>query len=280
MNETTSSINTNFDKPSSQPAFYIPHGGGPCFFMDWEPSNLWNGMEAFLKSIDTRLPEHPKAILLISAHWQEANFSVTTNPEPALIYDYYGFPEHTYKLKYPAKGAPALAKRIVSLLRTAGLSSQEDAIRGFDHGMFIPLMLMFPKADIPVVQLSLRNDLNPQAHIKAGQALAHLREEGILIVGSGMSFHNMAAYGNSKYSAASNEFDTWLTTTVEASIPKMKAELALWYEAPSALDSHPLGSEEHLIPLMVVAGTARKERGRKVYSEQIYTNQVSAFMFK
>ena len=263
----------------TQPVFFIPHGAGPCFFMDWQPANTWEQMAEFLKSIAGRLPQRPTAILIISAHWQTPEFSVTASKQPTLIYDYRGFPEHTYQLTYPALGAPALAESISILLSNTGLNNNQDSSRGFDHGMFIPLKLMFPDADIPVVQLSLRCDLDPAAHLSAGKALASLRNEGVLIIGSGMSFHNMGGYGNTNFTTPSEIFDDWLTSSIEADADKRSNALCHWSQAPHAIESHLLGAEEHLIPLMVVVGAAGKDRGHKIYSEQVLKTQISAFQF-
>ncbi|WP_394123997.1 DODA-type extradiol aromatic ring-opening family dioxygenase [Psychrobacter nivimaris] len=268
------------NEPVSQPVLFIPHGAGPCFFMDWQPADTWYEMATFLKSISARLPERPKAILIISAHWQTAEFSITAGKQPDLIYDYYGFPEHTYSLAYPALGAPALAEQVSRLLTEAGVGNKQDAERGFDHGVFIPLKLMFPEADIPVVQLSLRHDLDPQVHLAAGQALASLRTEGVLIVGSGMSFHNMRGYGDISFTEPSERFDEWLTNTVEsADSDERLTALANWKNAPHALDSHPLGAEEHLLPLMIAVGAAGCDKGQKIYSQQVLKTQLSAFQF-
>ena len=268
------------NEPVSQPVLFIPHGAGPCFFMDWQLADTWYEMATFLEGISARLPERPKAILIISAHWQTAEFSITAGKQPDLIYDYYGFPEHTYSLTYPALGAPALAEQVSRLLTEAEVGNQQDAERGFDHGVFIPLKLMFPEADIPVVQLSLRHDLDPQAHLAAGQALASLRKEGVLIIGSGMSFHNMRGYGDASFTAPSERFDEWLTNTVEsADSEKRLPALTNWSKAPHAFDSHLLGAEEHLLPLMVIAGAAGSDAGRKIYSEQVLKTQISAFQF-
>lgn len=263
----------------TQPTVFIPHGGGPCFFMDWNPADTWDNMAEFLQNIESLLPEKPKAILMVSAHWQTAQFSVTSGTNPELIYDYYGFPAHTYQLTYPAPGSPELAEQVVGLLKQAGLSGQQDSTRGYDHGMFIPMKLMFPDADIPVVQLSLRNDLDPQAHIDLGEALAPLREQGVLIVGSGMSFHNMRGYGDSRFTEPSVMFDNWLTEAVEAEPQQRNAGLSQWAQAPHAFNCHPQGHEEHLLPLMVVAGAAGSDRGRKVYSQQVMKTQLSGFVF-
>ena len=262
-----------------QPVLFIPHGAGPCFFMDWQPADTWHQMADFLTHISNGLPERPKAILIVSAHWQTQEFSITASEQPELIYDYSGFPQHTYQLTYPAAGAPVLAERIGQLLTDAGLSNKQNNARGFDHGVFIPLKLMFHNADIPVVQLSLRNDLDPKAHLRAGQALASLRDEGVLIVGSGMSFHNMRGYGDRRFTVPSEVFDEWLTTTVAADSDERAAALSNWTEAPYALNAHLLGAEEHLIPLMVVVGAAGTDKGAKTYSQQIMKTQISAFQF-
>lgn len=262
-----------------QPTLFIPHGAGPCFFMDWNPPQSWDGMADFLRSVASTLPEQPKAILMVSAHWLSSDFRITAGAQPELVYDYYGFPDHTYDLSYPAPGDLTLAEQVAALLAEAGLSHRLDDQRGFDHGMFIPLKLMFPAADIPVVQLSLRSDLDPAAHLAVGEALTTLRDQGVLIIGSGMSFHNMGGYGDPHYTTASIAFDNWLTETVQAAPAQRHAALARWTEAPHARDCHPPRAEEHLLPLMVAAGAAGQDPGDKIYSEQVLKTQLSAFRF-
>lgn len=269
------------DNPVSdrQPVLYIPHGAGPCFFMDWNPADTWNNMAAFLKGIQGTLPSRPRAIVLVSGHWLEPHFSVTGHARPELIYDYYGFPPHTYELKYPAPGRPELAARVTELLTNAQLPCAEDPQRGFDHGMFIPLLLMYPGADIPVVQLSLRNDLDPAAHLKVGAALAPLRDEGVLIVGSGMSFHNMRGFGDPRFGPVSDEFDRWLTAAVALTGAQRVQALTHWDQAPGARLSHPLRAEEHFIPLLVAAGAAADEPGRHVFTDRVLEVTLSAYHF-
>lgn len=261
------------------PTWFIPHGAGPCFFMEWHPADAWHKTADFLKSAASTLPRRPKAIVLVSAHWLEPSFTVTGGQTPGLIYDYSGFPDHTYELNYPAPGEPELASRIIELLAQAKLSSGQDATRGFDHGMFIPLMLMFPDADIPVVQLSLINSLDPEAHLQAGEAIAALRNEGVLIIGSGMSFHNMRGYGDPRFGPISDEFDSWLIHTVEAPLQIRYQALVDWTQAPSARLCHPPRAEEHLLPLMVVAGAAGEDIGRRVFSDRVMETTLSAFCF-
>jgi aromatic ring-opening dioxygenase catalytic subunit (LigB family) len=262
-----------------QPTYFIPHGGGPCFFMEWNPRDAWDAMAAFLRGIAATLPERPKAIVLVSAHWQETGFVVTAAENPGLIYDYYGFPPHTYQLQYPAPGSPTLAERLVKLLAAAGLPAGKHATRGFDHGMFIPLLLMFPAADIPVVQLSLATSMDPALHLQAGRAIAALREEGVLVVGSGMSFHNMRAYGDPRYIPVAEEFDGWLRATLEAPPADRDAALAEWVQAPSGRLSHPPRGEEHLLPLMVAAGAAGEDLGRCVYRDRVMETALSGYRF-
>jgi len=258
------------------PSFFLPHGAGPCFFMEWNPPDAWDRMAAYLKGIAAALPARPRAILAVSAHWIEPAFTVASAAKPDLIFDYYGFPPHTYSLSYPAPGDPALAARIVELLRAGGLPANDDPHRGFDHGVFIPLKLAFPGAEIPVVPLSLAAGLDPAAHLAAGRALAPLRDEGVLILGTGMSFHNMRGYGDPRYADPSDAFDAWLSEAVADPV-RRDAKLAVWAEAPGGLQSHPRGQEEHLIPLMVAAGAGGA--GRRDFSDRVLEVTLSAFRF-
>lgn len=262
-----------------QPSLFIPHGAGPCFFMDWSPAHTWHAMGAYLQSIAGTLPEPPRAILVISAHWLAEDFCLTSHPQPELIFDYYGFPEHTYALQYPAPGSPQLARQAQECLTAAGLTASLDPNRGLDHGVFIPLLLMFPQAQIPVVQLSLRHDLDPVSHRKAGEALASLRDQGVLILGSGMSFHNMRGYGDPQFGPISERFDQWLSSTVSGHTDTRAQALDNWTQAPEAGLCHPPRQEEHLLPLMVVAGAAANERGQKTFSDVALETRLSAFQF-
>ena len=264
-----------------QPTLYIPHGGGPCFFMDVQPgfpADLWERMAAYLRGIDASLGVRPKAVLVISAHWEEAVPTVNVAARPPLLYDYYGFPEHTYRLTYPAPGSPALAARVRELLAGAGIASAEDAGRGLDHGVFVPFKLIYPDADVPMVQLSLIAGLDAQAHLAFGRALAPLRDEGVLIVGSGMSYHNLREFFNGSRSPLADDFDRWLSeTATDPDAATRNAKLAAWHETPGALACHP--RSEHLIPLMVAAGAAGDDRGRSTYQERLMGKAVSAIQF-
>jgi aromatic ring-opening dioxygenase catalytic subunit (LigB family) len=258
-----------------QPSLYIPHGGGPCFFMD-DPRGTWTGMAAFLRDLPALLPERPEAILICSGHWETEGFAFTAAPKPELIFDYYGFPPHTYELTYPAPGDPVLASRAAGLLTDAGLKSGLDAERGIDHGVFVPLKVAFPDADIPVVEMSTDLGLDPALHLAAGHALAPLRDEGVLILGAGMSFHNMRGYGRPTSTEPSRQFDAWLAEASTADAGARTQSLIRWADAPSGRFSHP--REEHLLPLMVAAG-ASEAAGERVYNELVMETAISGFRF-
>ncbi len=261
----------------TMPTLYIPHGGGPCFFMEWTPRDAWDRMAAWLRGLAATLPERPKALLVVSAHWEQAVPTVTSAQSPPLVYDYSGFPPHTYQLKWPAPGSPDLAARVQSLLTAAGIESRADAKRGFDHGVFVPLLLTFPDADVPTVQLSLRAGLDPAEHLAIGRALAPLRNEGVLIVGSGMSYHDMRSFQSARAHAPSERFDAWLHETVAAVPEEREARLVRWADAPSARESHP--REEHLLPLMVAAGAAGSAPGEQIFRDEVMGAVVSAARF-
>ena len=261
------------------PALFIPHGGGPCFFMDWDPKNEWDKMANYLRNIASGLPAQPKAVVMVSAHWIQSEVTVTSAAHPEMIFDYDGFPANTYELRYPAPGEPGLAEKLVHLLKTGGIQARTNETRGYDHGMFIPMLLMFPEANIPVIQMSITKTLNPEEHIAIGQALESLRDEGVLIVGSGMSFHNMRGYGDPRYGPISDIFDTWLTQSVESDPHTRNKSLAHWEDAPGARQCHPPGAEEHLIPLMVVSGAAGQDKGVKAFTDRVMQTTISAFHF-
>ncbi len=258
-----------------QPSLFIPHGGGPCFFME-DPAGTWTGMAAFLRTLADRLPERPRAVLVVSGHWETRGFAFTGAARPPLIYDYGGFPPHTYELRYDVPGDPALAARGAALLEAAGIAAQVDTARGLDHGVFVPMKVAFPEADIPVVEMSVDKDLDPALHRAAGRALAPLRDEGVLIVASGMSFHNMRGYGDPRFTAPSEAFDAWLTDAVAAAPDARGAALDRWADAPAGRLSHP--REEHLLPLMVAAG-ASEARGTRIYAEYVLETAISGFSF-
>lgn len=261
--------------PNMQPTLFIPHGGGPCFFMP-DPQGNWTGMAAFLRALPDRLPERPKAILVVSGHWETDGFAFTGAEAPPLLYDYYGFPQETYALRYDVPGGPDLAAQAATLLTGAGLKARVDAERGLDHGVFVPLKVAFPEASIPVVEMSVDRRLDPALHLAAGRALASLRKEGVLILASGMSFHNMRGYGDPRFTEPSAQFDAWLSASLQKAGPERAALLTEWETAPAARLSHP--QAEHLLPLMVAAGAAEGP-GEKIYGEYVLKTAISGFAF-
>lgn len=233
---------------------FISHGGGPLPLLGHAGHVE---MVNHLQQITSELPK-PSAILLISAHWEKKQPTITGNANPVLIYDYYGFPKEAYAINYPAPGEPHLAQEIFNLLDANELQPVIDDFRGFDHGMFVPLKLMYPKADIPCVQLSLVGNLDPALHIRIGEALAKIAHENLLIIGSGFSFHNMEAFfsnDNGRNKVMNNAFEAWLIETCSSNEIDEGARRQLlikWYEAPHARFCHP--REEHLLPLFVCYG--------------------------
>ncbi|MGH8226657.1 MAG: DODA-type extradiol aromatic ring-opening family dioxygenase [Steroidobacteraceae bacterium] len=263
------------------PTLYIPHGGGPCFFMDWPYAtpNPWTDLAAWLRGLAASIDASARAVLVVSGHWEEDPIAVNVQEHPALLYDYYGFPEHTYQLRYPAPGAPAIALEVRDLLTTAGYAVREEPRRGLDHGVFVPFKLIYPQADMPIVQLSLRRGLDPADHLRIGAALRPLRERGVLIVGSGMSFHNLGigSIENARI-PPSERFDAWLEDAVgQQRAADRNARLVNWARAPDARIAHP--REEHLLPLMVAAGAAGEDRGAVAFSGRMMGWQISGFRF-
>ncbi len=245
--------------------------------MEWSPPDTWQRLADWLVNLGRSIQPAPKAVVVVSGHWEEGQFTVTSHPNPPLVYDYYGFPEHTYRIKYDAPGSRALAQRVQKLLGDAGLPARLDSKRGFDHGVFIPFKLIYPDANIPIVQLSLKTGLDPSTHLAAGAALEPLRREEILIVGSGMSYHNLNEFGRAA-NPVSDTFDAWLTDAVGAPDPAMRSEKLLqWSLAPGARNAHP--RSEHLLPLMVAAGAGGGDLGSKVFTDRIMGTVISGFQF-
>jgi aromatic ring-opening dioxygenase catalytic subunit (LigB family) len=244
------------------------------------PRDLWDRMATYLRGIDLSLGARPESVLVVSGHWEAERPTVNTATRPPLLFDYYGFPEHTYRLTYPVHGSPSLARRVRELLSAAEIPSDEEPERGLDHGVFIPFKLIYPDADVPIVQLSLNRNLDAATHLRIGHALAPLRDEAVLIVGSGMSYHNLRDLYSSdpRVMRAAADFDTWLTETVtEPDFATRERKLALWHQAPGARAAHP--RPEHLIPLMVAAGAARHEVGRSSYNAPLLGKPISGFQF-
>lgn len=238
----------------------------------------------FMQSLAADLPR-PTAILVITAHWEEEVVSITYSPAPDMMYDYYGFPPESYEFKYPAPGDQPLAKQIQQLLQGNNIDARLDNQRAYDHGTFVPLMLIYPAADIPVVQLSLLASLDPAAHISIGKALAPLREQGVLILGSGMSFHNMRAFfsNDPTIKGKSEAFDNWLTETLCApNLTNQDREQRLrdWAAAPQGRFCHP--REEHLLPLHVCWGAASESASiaGQTFSGVLFNTAISGYLWR
>jgi len=260
------------------PVVYVPHGGGPWPFVKTPFGSVdeLSELTRFLRGVAELPKTPPRALLVISAHWEEARPTVTNGERPPLLFDYYGFPPESYQLTWPAPGEPALAGRVRELLHAAGIESASDGQRGFDHGAFVPLKLAYPGAHLPTVQLSLKSGLDPREHLAIGRALAPLRDEGVFIIGSGMSYHNMRAMGPQGRPAAST-FDAWLQDAATRPASERDARLAEWQGAPAARAAHP--REEHLLPLMVVAGAAQADQGRVAYQGSLLGLAISGYAF-
>jgi aromatic ring-opening dioxygenase catalytic subunit (LigB family) len=266
------------------PVAFLPHGGGPWPILDfWLPRDERASLLEHLREVPKLSATTPAALLVLSAHWEAPVPTVMSSAKPPMLYDYSGFPPEAYTLTWPAPGSPILAGRVRELLAAAGFSTAEDTKRGYDHGTFVPLKVAFPEANIPVVQLSLIQGLDPNEHLKMGRALEPLRDEGVLIIGSGNSFHNMRVFREEISAPASvardraAKFDAWLQAAVAADPAVRDERLRSWEQAPFGRYAHP--REEHLIPLMFVAGAAGGDRGTTTWSGSLAGLKVSGFHF-
>ena len=259
------------------PILYIPHGGGPMpLLADPDHQRLID----FLRSVTERF-EKPEAILIISAHWEVQVPAITAAQAPDLLYDYGGFPEEAYQITYPAPGSPELARDVAGVLAASGLPVHLDEARGFDHGMFVPLKLMYPDAEIPCLQLSLLNHLNAQGHIELGRALTPLRKRNVLVLGSGMSFHNLRSFFMPGLVSEQDNtvFQEWMNDVCTADMSEQERAkiLAAWHEAPGGLACHP--RPEHLLPLHVCYGAAGK-KAERVFYDAVMGKKVSGFFWE
>ena len=259
-------------------AVYFSHGGGPLPI-------LGDASHQAMVEFMTRLPAQlarPDAIVVVSAHWEEPAATLLGAPYPPMFYDYYGFPREAYSITYPAPGHPALADRMADLLEKNGVPARIDARRGFDHGLFIPLKLMYPRAEFPSIQLSLLRGLDPAAHIALGKALRGLLGENLLIIGSGFSFHNLSAFFEQRAGApdaANDAFQDWLIETCTGPLSQSEREQHLigWEQAPSARYCHP--REEHLLPLHVCLGMMGRPAAL-AFDDQILGKRSVAFLWR
>ncbi|MHB8869505.1 MAG: DODA-type extradiol aromatic ring-opening family dioxygenase, partial [Thermoleophilia bacterium] len=262
-------MNTTRNDPEDRASIvYLSHGGGPLPILG-DPGH--KAMVDFMVELPARL-KTPEAVLVISAHWEENSATLLGAPSPSMFYDYYGFPEKAYEITYPAPGSPVLASKIAGLLNSDGIPARIDAQRGFDHGLFIPLKLMYPQADIPSLQLSLVRGLDPAVHLALGGALRKLMHDNVLVIGSGFSFHNLAAFFRGAADVpdrANDGFQDWLIEVCTGPLFPSDREQRLveWQEAPSARYCHP--REEHLLPLLVCVGMAGGP-GTLIFDDHIF----------
>lgn len=257
---------------------YLSHGGGPMPLLG-DPSH--DELVGTLKDIAQAI-EKPAAIIVVSAHWEASQATITSATEPELIYDYYGFPPESYQIQYPAKGSPELALALEKTFHDHGVAVALDEHRGFDHGVFVPLKIMFPDADIPCIQVSLVKGLDPDEHIKIGEAIAELNIPNLLVIGSGFSFHNMREFfaPNTHDTIAKNQaFESWLIETCSddsLTYAAGKQRLMDWSHAPGARFCHP--REEHLLPLHTCYGVAQGP-ANKVYELHVLGKKASAYLW-
>jgi 4,5-DOPA dioxygenase extradiol len=244
------------------PSVFVSHGAPTIVIED-------NASRRFLAGLGAALPR-PRAIVVVSGHWECARPAVLSSLRPPTIHDFYGFPEALYALHYPAPGAPSVARRIEQLCAVADIPLISDPARGLDHGAWIPLQLMYPEHDIPVTQLAVCPNHDAAYHWRLGRALAPLREEGVLILGSGSMTHNLGDVrglhrgGSVPPLDYAGDFSAWMAAAIEAG--DTEALLAWRERAPHAQRAHP--SEEHLLPLHVCAGAAGEDwHGRRLHHE-------------
>jgi aromatic ring-opening dioxygenase catalytic subunit (LigB family) len=238
-------------------ALFLSHGGGPLPLLG---DAGHREMVSCLEDIASGIPR-PDALIVVSAHWEERICTITAGKNPSLIYDYYGFPAESYEIQYPCTGEPSLAGELYEMLVKAGVGAKLDESRGFDHGVFVPLKIMYPEADIPCVQLSLLNTLDPAQHMDVGRALWRLSQKNVLVIGSGFSFHNLPAFFAADTPASrelNHSFEEWLAITCSSAdySEEQRAQMLMrWSDAKGARFCHP--REEHLMPLHVCYGVAR-----------------------
>jgi len=269
QNQNSPAVNTQI--------VYFSHGGGPLPILG-DASH--DAMVDFMTELPRQLKK-PRAILVISAHWEESAATLLSASSPPMLYDYSGFPEAAYSIRYPASGSPELANRISEILTNHKITARLNPKRGFDHGLFIPLKLMYPDGDIPSLQLSLVRGLDPAAHIALGNALRDLLQENLLVIGSGFSFHNMRAFswqGKIVPDIANDAFQNWLIDVCTSPITEAEREQCLlnWEKAPFARYCHP--REEHLLPLHVCSGMGQKQ-AELIFDDYILGKRAVAFMW-
>ncbi|MDA7425545.1 DODA-type extradiol aromatic ring-opening family dioxygenase [Thalassococcus lentus] len=261
---------------SSMPTYFISHGGGPWPYLP-KMRAVFANLETSLRKMVEDLPEKPKAVLMISGHWEADDLQIMASEKPPMVYDYHGFPPETYEVVYPAPGAPGLAQKALTLLTAQGITAHLNTDQGFDHGTFTPMEIMYPDADVPVFQISLLRSYDPADHFAIGRALAPLRDEGVMIVGSGLSFHNLRMFGPAA-KAPSEAFDAWLGQALEKPAEQRTAALLDWESAPYARVCHK--QEDHLVPLFVALGAAESGKATRIYHDVGLMGGVTASSYR
>ncbi|WP_338848192.1 class III extradiol ring-cleavage dioxygenase [Massilia sp. W12] len=261
-----------------QPVFFLSHGGGPWPWLDGPMRTAYAKLEACLRALPASLPQTPRAAIFITAHWEAPQFTLSAGANPGMLYDYGGFPPHTYQISYPAPGAPELAQEVCASLQAGGLRAALDHVRGYDHGVFTPAAVIWPQAQMPILQISLQAGLDPAAHLQLGRLLAPLRAQGVLIIASGLSYHNLRNFGPGAASASA-QFDAWLQEACcRLAGEARNARLCDWRQAPAAMQAHP--REEHLIPLLCAAGAAQEDAAQCCYHETDFVGGVVVSSFR
>lgn len=246
--------------------------------MKHESGGAFDLLEQSIIDVRRELGTAPRAILMVSGHWEEDGFAVSSGERPGMIYDYYGFPDYTYHIHYRAPGSPQLASRVGDMLTAGGITARLDPERGYDHGTFSVMKPLYPDEDIPLVQLSIDTSYDPALHLQAGRLLAPLRREGVVIIGSGLSYHNLRQR-DVRAREPSQQFDRWLQETlVESDDEERSRRLIEWEQAPHARNAHP--REDHLVPLMVAVGAAEHEPGACIYHQEDLLGHWTASSFR
>jgi len=256
---------------SRLPAFFISHGAPNLLLQKKDPTY------AFLQNLGREIKKlSPKAILSISAHWEEPQFSITSNEQPETIYDFGGFEDEMYQMRYPAKTSPELIDHLSDLLSKSHIPFKLHNNRGFDHGTWSPLKIMLPEADIPVVQISLLRSLDPSKHYDLGKALAPLRDEGFLVFGSGGVTHNLGSSRSMNNVNGYKQFEQFVTESITQRTESERETLLKDFPShPQARLSHP--RTEHFLPLLVVAGTGGP--GTRIHDEWQASFSLAAYKF-
>ncbi|MFQ1701548.1 DODA-type extradiol aromatic ring-opening family dioxygenase [Loktanella agnita] len=258
------------------PTYFISHGGGPWPWVPQMREIFANLERSFVEMVDD-LPQKPKAVLMISGHWEAEMVQVMASPQPPMVYDYGGFPAHTYSVVYPSPGAPEIAEKALNLLKDAEIAVELNVTQGYDHGTFVPMAIMYPQANVPLFQISLQASYDPATHLAMGRALAPLRDEGVLIVGSGLSYHNLRLFGP-EAREPSDGFDAWLHDALMQEPDARTAAMIDWESAPYARVSHK--QEDHLVPIFVALGAAEGEAATMIYHEKGLFGGVTASSYR